>query len=93
MANWLFETVEKLLETDIDHYVYMDLSVFRKAIDLLGGVEYYVPQNMVDDPYQNLHIHLKDTSCWTGVRRSTLSGTGKDIKMETSAESRYSRTL
>jgi LCP family protein required for cell wall assembly len=54
------ETVEKLLETDIDHYVYMDLSVFRKAIDLLGGVEYYVPQNMdYDDPYQNLHIHLK----------------------------------
>ena len=54
------ETVERLLETEIDHYVYIDLSVFRKAIDLLGGVEYYVPQNMYyDDPYQNLHIHLK----------------------------------
>jgi LCP family protein required for cell wall assembly len=54
------ETVERLLETEIDHYVYIDLSVFRKAIDLLGGVEYYVPQNMYyDDPYQNLHIRLE----------------------------------
>ena len=33
---------------------------FRNIIDLLGGVEYYVPVDMdYDDPTQNLHIHLK----------------------------------
>lgn len=54
------KTVEELLGASVDFYVFIDLAVFRKTIDLLGGVEFYVPEDMhYDDPAQNLHIHLK----------------------------------
>lgn len=54
------ETVSKLLGVNIKYFVFVDTSAFRKIIDLLGGVDIYVPVDMdYDDPYQNLHIHLK----------------------------------
>lgn len=52
--------VSNLLGVEIKHYVFIDTSVFRKTIDILDGVDYYVPVNMdYDDPLQNLHIHIK----------------------------------
>jgi len=54
------ETVSNLLGVDIKYYVYVDTSTFREIIDILDGVDYYVPEDMdYDDPLQNLHIHLK----------------------------------
>lgn len=54
------ESVGDLLGIDIKYYVYVDTSSFRKIIDILDGVDYYVPEDMdYDDPLQNLHIHLK----------------------------------
>lgn len=54
------ETVSKLFNVKIKYYIYIDLSSFRKIIDILGGIDYNVPANMdYDDPTQNLHIHLK----------------------------------
>jgi len=54
------ETVSDLLGISINYYVYLNISTFRQVIDLLGGVDYYVPVDMdYDDPTQNLHIHLK----------------------------------
>ena len=54
------ESVSDLLGVDIKYYVYVDTSTFRKVIDKLDGVDYYVPEDMnYDDPIQNLHIHLK----------------------------------
>ncbi|AEV68440.1 LCP family protein [Acetivibrio clariflavus] len=54
------ESVSNLLGVDINYYVYIDTSTFRKIIDILDGVDYYVPEDMdYDDPLQNLHIHLK----------------------------------
>ena len=53
-------TIKALLGIDINYYIYLDTSVFRKIIDILGGVNYYVPIDMnYDDDVQNLHIHLK----------------------------------
>lgn len=53
------ECVSDLLGVDIKYYVYVDTSTFRKVIDKLDGVDFYVPENMnYDDPLQNLHIHL-----------------------------------
>jgi LCP family protein required for cell wall assembly len=53
-------TVTELLDVNIKYYVFVDTSAFRKVIDTLGGVDYYVPVDMdYDDPLQNLHIHLK----------------------------------
>lgn len=44
----------------VHYYITADFRGFRKIVDALGGVEFYVPFRMkYDDPTQNLHIHLK----------------------------------
>ncbi|MFZ5987880.1 MAG: LCP family protein [Bacillota bacterium] len=59
-AELAVETVSQLLGVDIEYYVFVNTSAFRKIIDKLGGVDYYVPVDMdYDDPIQNLHIHFK----------------------------------
>lgn len=59
-AELAAETVSELLDVNIKYYVFVDTSAFRKIIDLLGGVDFYIPVDMnYDDPLQNLHIHLK----------------------------------
>jgi len=52
-------TVEDLLEIHINHCVVIDWQAFIKTIDLLGGVDLYVENNMrYEDPYANLVINL-----------------------------------
>lgn len=54
------ETVEGLLGVPIQYYVKVKLNGFVDLVDRLGGIDFDVPQNMnYDDPYQNLHIHLR----------------------------------
>ena len=56
----LVDTLNEMFGVNIRYYIYLNISTFRKIIDLLGGVEINVPVNMdYDDPTQNLHIHLK----------------------------------
>jgi len=44
----------------IDYTVYIDLEGFKNMVDIIGGVEVTVPQDMdYDDPAQSLFIHLK----------------------------------
>lgn len=51
--------VTEITGLGINYYVQFNVGTFAKLIDLLGGVEFDVPQNMnYDDPYQDLHIHL-----------------------------------
>lgn len=55
-----YQTIGALLGTNIDYYAYINTKVFREIIDILGGVDYYVPVDLnYDDGSQNLHIHLK----------------------------------
>ncbi len=57
----LVETVEDVLGVNIDNYVFINYEGFRGVIDALGGVDFYVPQDMdYEDPEQNLYIHLKE---------------------------------
>lgn len=52
--------VSQLTGLKINYYVQFGVGTFGKLVDLLGGVEFNVPQNMnYDDPAQDLHIHLK----------------------------------
>ncbi len=54
------KTASELLGINIKYYAFVDTAAFREIIDILGGVDYYVPVDMnYDDPLQNLHIHLK----------------------------------
>jgi len=56
----LKKRVKTLVGFTPDFYVKVDLGMFVKLVDLIGGVEFDVPQDMnYDDPYQDLHIHLK----------------------------------
>lgn len=52
--------VNEITGLNIKYYVLVDTEALRKLVDLIGGVEFYVPDNMnYDDPTQNLHIHLE----------------------------------
>ncbi len=56
----LAKRVQKLVGFKPDFYVKVDLTMFVELVDLVGGVEFDVPQDMdYDDPWQDLHIHLK----------------------------------
>jgi polyisoprenyl-teichoic acid--peptidoglycan teichoic acid transferase len=58
------ETLKAQIERDfgvkIKSYAAVTTKGFRKVVDAVGGVNLSVPVSMYyDDPYQNLHIHLK----------------------------------
>lgn len=54
------ETVQRFLGIPIHHYVALDWQGFIKIIDILGGVDLYVENDMnYEDPYAKLAIHLK----------------------------------
>jgi len=56
----LRENVADLTGIAPDYYVQLDLDIVSRLVDLLGGVKFDVPEDMdYDDPYQNLHIHLR----------------------------------
>lgn len=53
-------TVQEFLNIPIHYYVAADWQGFIKVIDILGGVDLYVEQDMsYQDPYADLDIHLK----------------------------------
>lgn len=52
-------TVEDLLQLHVNHFVVINWQAFIKTVDLLGGVDLYVENNMnYEDPYADLAIHL-----------------------------------
>lgn len=56
----LRERLNTLLGFPVDGYFLVDLEAFEKAVDLLGGVWFDVPQDMYyEDASQDLHIDLK----------------------------------
>ena len=49
-----------MLSFELDGYVLVNLKAFRETVDLVGGVEFDVPQDMYyNDPTQDLYINLK----------------------------------
>ena len=51
--------VESLLNIDINYIVEVDYNAFRNIVDVLGGVEMTIDQDMYyDDDAQDLHIHF-----------------------------------
>ena len=57
--EYLREVIKRTFCIAIDGYVMVDVSGFRKIVDVLEGVEVDVPMDMhYEDPEQNLYIHL-----------------------------------
>ena len=53
--------VKSITGFEPDFYAKIDLSAFVELVDLIGGVDFYVPQDMkYSDPYQDLYIDLKE---------------------------------
>ena len=49
-----------MLGFELDGYVLVNLKAFRETVELVGGVEFDVPQDMdYTDPAQGLEIHLR----------------------------------
>ena len=63
-----------ILEIPVNYYARINLEGFRNIIDILGGVEFNVPFDMLyDDPAQNLHISLeKGLQILDGVKAEQL---------------------
>lgn len=56
----LKEEVSYLMGFEVDNYAVVNLGAFEEIIDAIGGVTIDVQRDMdYDDPYQDLHIHLK----------------------------------
>lgn len=54
------QAVNDITGLDIKYYVLVKTEALIELVDAIGGVEFDVPIDMnYDDPYQNLHIHLK----------------------------------
>ncbi|EGO64444.1 LCP family protein [Acetonema longum] len=54
------QTVEKFLQIPINYYLVADWQGFIQVVDILGGVDLYVEQNMrYSDSYADLQIDLK----------------------------------
>jgi LCP family protein required for cell wall assembly len=52
--------ISDLLKVNINYYVHIKIKTFTKVVDMMGGVDYYVPLNLkYEDPSQGLHINLK----------------------------------
>lgn len=53
--------VEDLLGIEIDNYVLFNIEAFKAVVDIIGGVDMYVPYDMYySDPVQGLYINLKE---------------------------------
>lgn len=56
----LIEKVREITGMPIHHFCKLNFAAVRNIVDILGGVEFDVPIDMdYDDPYQDLHIHIK----------------------------------
>ncbi len=56
---WVVESVEQLLGLNVNYYGMVNYEGFRNIIDVIGGVDIVIKNNMdYDDITQNLHIHF-----------------------------------
>lgn len=54
------QTIQEWLGVAVDHYTVIYYSAFRRAVDLLGGIEIHVDKPLhYDDNWGDLHVHLE----------------------------------
>ena len=60
-AERTLEEVNELTGLDIEYYMVIDNQALIELVDVIGGVDFYVPIDMdYDDTSQDLFIHLKE---------------------------------
>jgi len=59
-ASLIVRHISNLLGISIHQYIVIDMSTFAELVDIFGGVDIYVEENMdYEDPAADLSIHLK----------------------------------
>ena|GEM_PF-2958546 len=59
-AAGVIEIVKEITGLDINHHMVVDFSLFHDVVDILGGVDFYVPTRLwYKDPAQGLTIDLQ----------------------------------
>ena len=59
-ANLMVRQVSQLLGISIHQYIVIDMNTFAELINVLGGIDIYVEEDMdYDDPESGLSIHLR----------------------------------
>lgn len=57
----IMEAVSELTGINVEYYAVINNEALIETVDIIGGVEFYVPMDMnYDDKTQDLHIHLKE---------------------------------
>jgi len=65
-AASLLPSLELILGIPIDDYALIDLQGFERAIDVLGGIEIYVPVSVHDDGHVYPNGDVDDLDIWRG---------------------------
>ena len=73
-ADFMCGVVTGLTGLEMDYYAALDVGSIASVVDTLGGVSYYVPEDMnYEDPEQNLKIELKKgTTTLNGAKAAQL---------------------
>ena len=57
----LISKIKEITGIEINYVAKVNFNGFREIVDILGGVDFYVPQDMdYEDPFQDLYIHLTE---------------------------------
>ena len=102
-ATTLVREVSRLLGISIHQYIVIDLSTFTELIDVLGGLDIYVEENMdYDDEASGLSIHIaqgyqhlsgEDVQKYLRYRGEKLGDVGRVQRQQKFIKALYTKVL
>ena len=102
-ANTLVREVSKLLGISIHQYIIIDMMTFVDLIDILGGLDIYVEENMdYDDEFSGLSIHIpqgyqhlsgEDVQKYLRYRDDKLGDVGRVQRQQKFIKALYAKVL
>lgn len=102
-ANLLVREVSKLLGIPIHQYIIIDMTTFTELIDVLGGLDIYVEENMdYEDEAAGLYIHIEqgyqhlsgeDVQKYLRYRGEKLGDVGRVQRQQKFIKALYAKVL
>lgn len=102
-ANLLVREVSKLLGIPIHQYIIIDMTTFTELIDVLGGLDIYVEENMdYEDEAAGLYIHIEqgyqhlsgeDVQKYLRYRGEKLGDVGRVQRQQKFIKALYTKVL
>lgn len=102
-ASLIVRHISNLLGISIHQYVVIDMSTFAELVDIFGGVDIYVEENMdYEDPESGLEIHLgqgyqhlngEESQKYLRFRSEKLGDVGRVQRQQKFFKSFYAKVL